>query len=319
MIGIILASHGNLALGIQNSTEMIIGKQEKMLTCCLYPQEGPQDFLNKVKKAMSNLSDCNDILFLVDLWGGTPFNQIQSLIEEQKKSIVTGMNLEMVIEACMLRNTVDTSRELIEQLTVTGKESVKSFPEQEENKSKNGNLEKQKITIQKGHMEYVLARIDSRLLHGQVATGWTKFCKPDRIIVVSDKVAHDKLRKKMIIQAAPVGIKAHVIPLYKLVELDQDDRFGNMRVLLLFENVQDALWIVQKGVKFSSLNLGSIAHSDGKVVVNPAISMDQQDILAIEKLVKKGITIDVRKVPGDTPENINELLLKAKASLKEEK
>ena len=317
MIGIILASHGNLALGIQNSTEMIIGKQEKMETCCLYPQEGPQDFLNKVKKAISNLSDCKDILFLVDLWGGTPFNQIQTLIEEEKGSIITGMNLGMVIEACMARNTVDSSRKIIEQLTVNGKESIKSMPEQKEDKNHNKKNKNPKTKLQKGYMNYVLARVDSRLLHGQVATGWTKFCKPDRIIIVSDKVSHDALRKKMIIQAAPVGVKAHVIPLYKLVELSHDDRFGNMRVLLLFENVQDALAVIQKGVNLPTLNLGSIAHSEGKVVVNSAISMDQEDVKTIQKLIEKKITIDVRKVPSDVPENIEELLEKAKVSLKE--
>lgn len=37
-------------------------------------------------------------------------------------------------------------------------------------------------------MEYVLARIDTRLLHGQVATSWTKTTNPNRIIVVSDNV-----------------------------------------------------------------------------------------------------------------------------------
>ena len=62
-----------------------------------------------------------------------------------------------------------------------------------------------------GHIKYVLARIDTRLLHGQVATTWTKSTNPDRIIVVSDNVAHDELRKNMIIQAAPPGVKAHVV------------------------------------------------------------------------------------------------------------
>lgn len=64
-----------------------------------------------------------------------------------------------------------------------------------------------------GHIKYVLARIDSRLLHGQVATSWTKSTQPDRIIVVSDGVAHDRLRKNMIIQAAPPGVKVNVVPI----------------------------------------------------------------------------------------------------------
>lgn len=53
-----------------------------------------------------------------------------------------------------------------------------------------------------GKIKYVLARVDSRLLHGQVATAWTKAVQPNRIIVVSDAVSKDDLRKKLIEQVA---------------------------------------------------------------------------------------------------------------------
>ena len=74
-----------------------------------------------------------------------------------------------------------------------------------------------------GEFEYVLARIDSRLLHGQVATAWTKTVQPTRIIVVSDAVAKDKLRKNLIQQAAPPGVKAHVVPVDHMIKLAKDN------------------------------------------------------------------------------------------------
>ena len=52
---------------------------------------------------------------------------------------------------------------------------------------------------------------------------------PDRIIVVSDAVAKDDLRKRMIIEAAPPGVKAHVIPIWKMIEVAKDPRFGESR------------------------------------------------------------------------------------------
>ena len=70
-----------------------------------------------------------------------------------------------------------------------------------------------------GKIKYVLARIDTRLLHGQVATTWTKTTNPNRIIVVSDSVARDDLRKKMIEQAAPPGVKANVVPVDKMIKV----------------------------------------------------------------------------------------------------
>ena len=74
-----------------------------------------------------------------------------------------------------------------------------------------------------GHIKIGLTRIDTRLLHGQVATTWTKMVNPDRIIVVSDAVSKDDLRKRMIIEAAPPGVKAHVIPIW------EDDRYQKIQ------------------------------------------------------------------------------------------
>ena len=58
-----------------------------------------------------------------------------------------------------------------------------------------------------------------------------------------------------------------------------------------------------------------MAHSLGKVVVNKAIAMGEDDVKTIEKLKSMGITFDVRKVPSDSNENIDNLLKKAKAEL----
>ena len=61
-------------------------------------------------------------------------------------------------------------------------------------------------------------------MHGQVATTWTKTTQPNRIIVVSDAVSKDKLRKQMIEQAAPPGVKANVVPIDKMIQVAKDPR-----------------------------------------------------------------------------------------------
>ena len=166
-----------------------------------------------------------------------------------------------------------------------------------------------------GHIKYVLARVDTRLLHGQVATTWTKSTHPTRIIVVSDAVSQDALRKQMIEQAAPPGVKANVVPVKKMIEVAKDPRFGATKALLLFETPQDALRAIEGGVDIKELNIGSMAHSVGKVVVNKAIAMDQKDVETLEKLKEMGVTFDVRKVPADSKENMDSLLKKAKTEL----
>ena len=110
-------------------------------------------------------------------------------------------------------------------------------------------------------------------------------------------------------------LKANVVPVKKMIEVAKDPRFGATKALLLFETPQDALRAIEGGVDIKELNIGSMAHSVGKVVVNKAIAMDQDDVETLEKLKEMGVTFDVRKVPADSKENMDSLLKKAKTEL----
>lgn len=325
MVGIILASHGEFAKGILQSSEMIFGEQENVKAVTLMPSEGPDDFKAKLKEAIASFDNQDEVLFLVDLWGGTPFNQANTLFEEHKDSwaIVAGMNLPMLIEAYGARFSMESAHEIAAHILQAGKEGVKIKPEELEPKEESKASEAsalQSNTGAPGKFEYVLARIDSRLLHGQVATGWTKAVNPTRIIVVSDAVSKDKLRKNLIQQAAPPGVKAHVVPVNHMIELAKDDKhFGGQRALLLFENPQDVLRAVEGGVPLKTINVGSMAHSIGKVQPNKTLAFDQNDIDTFVKLKKAGLKFDVRKVPSDSKENMDEIIKKAQEELKKQK
>ena len=320
MVGIILASHGDFAKGIMQSGSMIFGEQENVQAVTLMPSEGPDDFRAKLQKAISKLDNADEVLFLVDLWGGTPFNQSNALFEEHKDkwAIVSGLNLPMLIEAYGARLSMQSAHEIAAYILKPAKDGVKVRPEELEPKEANVNSEASvKISNagSPGKFEYVLSRIDSRLLHGQVATAWTKTTGPNRIIVVSDGVAHDDLRKSMIREAAPPGVKANVVPISKMIQVSKDTRFGNTKALLLFETPQDALAAIKGGVDIKELNIGSMAHSVGKVAVSKVLSLDEKDIETFEELKKLGVKFDVRKVPSDSQDNMDEILKKAKAEL----
>ncbi len=326
MVGIILASHGDFAKGILQSGAMIFGEQENVAACVLEPSEGPDDIKAKMQEAVNSFDDQEEVLFLVDLWGGTPFNQANSLLEDHKDkwAIVSGMNLPMVIEAYASRFSMNTAQEIATAILNTARDGVKVKPEELEPEvtttvaevtTPQGAIPPGTV-LGDGKIKYVLARIDSRLLHGQVATAWTKATQPSRIIVVSDAVAKDELRKNLIQQASPPGVKAHVVPIDKIIEVAKDPRFGDTKALLLFENPQDVVRAVEGGVELSEVNVGSMAHSTGKVVVNNVLSMGTEDVAAYEKLKQLGLKFDVRKVPNDSRGNMDELLRKAKAELK---
>lgn len=321
MVGIILASHGEFAEGILQSGSMIIGEQENVAAVTLMPSEGPDDIRRKMEKAIASF-DTDEILFIVDLWGGTPFNQANTLFEgnKEKWAIVAGMNLPMVIEAYTSRFSMESAHEIASAIIGVAQDSVKVRPEELQPATTSataaGNSEPNQAlpegtVVGDGKIKIGLARIDSRLLHGQVATAWSKDVNPTRIIVVSDHVAQDDLRKSLITQAAPPGVKANVVPVDKMIEVFKDPRFGKTKALLLFENPTDVVRVVEGGVELEEVNVGSMAHSEGKVMINNVLSVDQKDVDAFETLKKHGVKFDVRKVPADQRKNMWELLKKS--------
>ena len=330
MVGVILASHGGFADGIHQSAEMIFGPQENFKSCILKPDEGPEDVKKKMQEAIASLDNQDEVLFLVDLWGGTPFNQASSLVKEHedKWTIVARMNLPIVIEALTQRFSVESAREIARAIVPTGNDGIKTFPEdampvKKESDTKAVKTSGKKKTIPEGtvlgdgHIKYVLARVDTRLLHGQVATGWTHTTQPNRIIVVSDTVCHDKLRTSMIKQAAPNGVRVSVAPIKNMAKANNDPRFGDTRAMLLFESVEDALAAVKAGVEVKEINLGSSAYKEGKVNVTKALSFDQTDVDSIKELQSMGVKFDVRGVPADSPANIDDLIKLAEKKLAE--
>ncbi len=220
------------------------------------PSEGPDDLYAKLNAAVDAFDADDEVLVLADLWSGSPFNQASRVAGEnpdRKFAIITGLNLPMLIQAYTERmiNAAAGVEEVAANIIKEAKDGIKVLPEELQPAEAAPVADAAPVALQgaippgtvigDGKLKINLARIDTRLLHGQVATGWTPASKADRIIVASDTVAKDELRKQLIKQAAPGNVKANVVPIKKLIEVSKDPRFGNTHALILFETPQEAL------------------------------------------------------------------------------
>ena len=275
MVSIILASHGKFAEGLLQSAQMIFGDQDQIETVTFMPEEGPEDLKAKLETAIASFGSDAEILFLVDLWGGTPFNQANILFEEmsERAAIVSGMNLPMLLEALGTRMGMEKAHEVATHILGQEQSGIRVRPDELTPEIEAGGVSESGgaaqlepgTVIGDGQIKYVLARVDTRLLHGQVATGWVK---------------------------------------------SEDPRFGGTRALLLFETPQDVLEAINLGVDIDEVNLGSMAHTKGKVMINNSVSVDDDDVKTIMELKDKGVKFDVRKVPADSAQNLERLLKK---------
>lgn len=159
-------------------------------------------------------------------------------------------------------------------------------------------------------MNIVLARIDDRLIHGQVATVWSKVTKCQRIIVCDDDVAKDEIRSTLLKQVAPPGIKSSVVSVDKAVRVYNNPKYADDKCLLLFTKPESVLRMVEAGVPIKSVNIGGMSFKEGKRQVSDAISVNDADIAAFKKLHELGIELEYRKIDTDKKVDIMSLIEK---------
>ena len=305
-IAIVIGTHGWAAEQLLKTAEMLLGEQENVGWIDFVPGENAETLIEKYNAQLAKLDTSKGVLFLVDTWGGSPFNAASRIVvDKEHYEVVAGVNIPMLVETFMARDDNPTFDELVALAVETGREGVKALKAQPVEKPAPAPAAAPKAAAPAkpmGPNDYMvigLARIDDRLIHGQVATRWTKETNVQRIIVVSDEVAADTVRKTLLTQVAPPGVTAHVVDVAKMIRVYNNPKYAGERVMLLFTNPTDVERIVEGGVKITSVNIGGMAFRQGKTQVNNAISVDAKDIEAFNKLNARGIELEARKVSTD--------------------
>ena len=125
MISVIISTHGMFSEEILKSAEMIFGNQENVGTVTFKPGEGVDNLVEKYNKLINEL-DCTDgVLFMVDLFGGSPFNAASIIaMKHDNIEIVAGVNLPMILETLGSRDFSSLS-ELLAIAENSGKEAIR--------------------------------------------------------------------------------------------------------------------------------------------------------------------------------------------------
>jgi len=157
-------------------------------------------------------------------------------------------------------------------------------------------------------MSIVMARIDSRLVHGQVLEAWVPHVNADCIVVANDEVAGTSFQCMVMQAAVPSSIKLIIGTLEETAAILKSAEMLRKRVLLLFANSDDALKVRQLGVAYAKLNLGNMHSSTGKDRYTCTIALDQQDIEKLQQVEEQGVTIVAQCVPADREQNWHKLI-----------
>ncbi len=125
MISVIIGTHGVFSEEILKSAEMIFGSQENVGSVTFKPGEGIDALVGKYNNLINELDSKDGVLFMVDLFGGSPFNAASIIaMKNSNMEIVTGVNLPMILEVLGSRE-FSTLPELLKIAENSGKDAVK--------------------------------------------------------------------------------------------------------------------------------------------------------------------------------------------------
>lgn len=146
--------------------------------------------------------------------------------------------------------------------------------------------------------EIVLARVDDRLIHGQVMTKWSKGMGTNALFVVDDVTAKDPFMKDIyVMSTANSGMTIKVFSNDEVVEYWRKTNFENYKVILLLKTIDAAKEVIEKGLPIKRLNLGGIAKKKDTKFVLPNIAVRQEDFELLKGIEGKGIEVFFQVVP----------------------
>lgn len=131
MVEILIVTHGNLAAEMLKSAEIIVGKQDNVITMGLFHGDSIEDFRDRVARKIGEMGEQNGVLVFVDLYGGSPSNAVvlslnTDYVKDRKFHCVTGLNLPMLLEALTMRECMGLD-ELKEHCIKTGCTGIKDL------------------------------------------------------------------------------------------------------------------------------------------------------------------------------------------------
>ncbi|AIR06641.1 MULTISPECIES: PTS sugar transporter subunit IIB [Cedecea] len=152
-----------------------------------------------------------------------------------------------------------------------------------------------------------LARIDDRLIHGQVITTWVKNHDIEQILIVNDKVASDTVQQSVISMSAPPELKVQIFAVQKFIDILKKTEIKR-RTMLLFTNSVDVNALVENGLDIKKLNVGGMRMHEGRKSLSRAVAVTPEEEQAFKSLIARNIAVEIQMVPKDTIVELKSLL-----------
>jgi PTS system mannose-specific IIB component len=150
----------------------------------------------------------------------------------------------------------------------------------------------------------VLARVDNRLVHGQILEAWLPALDARQIVVADDEAAQNQLLRSAMAIAIPPDVAFAVVRVEgAALAISERQR----RTLVLLRDVSDAERAFEHGLRFPLLNVGNVHFAKGRRPITPSVYLSAAELDTLGRLEKKGARVEVRSVPDEPARGLEEV------------
>ncbi len=114
MIGLVLVTHGRLAVEFKSAVEHVVGRQEQLETVCIGPEDDMENRRDDILTAVQSADSGAGVIILTDMFGGTPSNLAISAMMPGRIEVIAGVNLPMLIKLSKVRQSDNMAQALKE-------------------------------------------------------------------------------------------------------------------------------------------------------------------------------------------------------------
>ena len=145
----------------------------------------------------------------------------------------------------------------------------------------------------------LVARIDDRLIHGQVMTAWVKSYPINHILIVDDELAKNQFMLNIYKAAMPAGIKVSITSKAGGVELLKQDPLPGENYLILAKVPEVFAYLLDNGIPLTKLVVGGIGAKPGRKALIRNVSASDEERACLKAMEEKGVHTVYQMVPAD--------------------
>lgn len=159
-------------------------------------------------------------------------------------------------------------------------------------------------------MKIVLVRVDDRLIHGQVALGWTRTVGATHIVVANDEVANDKTQVMLLKMASPTGVKASILSVEDAAKKLVAKAFKRDKVLVLVRDAKSLLRLMDGGVALPQVNIGNVRITPERERIIKEVAATPDEMADWKELDNRNVQLEAMWLPNSKSVNFNDIIKK---------